>query len=66
MEHHSPDCHKKTCYCGRKATRHVSYGTGCANTCGIHARVISNRKGGFVTITNRLRFCLPSEMKVNP
>jgi hypothetical protein len=34
------DEHGDTCYCGRPATRHVYYGTGCGNVCGIHARKI--------------------------
>lgn len=36
--------HGATCYCGRPATRHVYYGTGCGNVCGIHARAILRRK----------------------
>lgn len=47
---HDPKQHGTLCYCGRKAKVHISYGTGCANVCGIHARTISRRKGGFVKI----------------
>jgi hypothetical protein len=36
--------HGERCYCGKPATRHVYYGTGCGNVCGIHARVILRRK----------------------
>jgi len=36
--------HGGRCYCGRPATRHVYYGTGCGNVCGIHARTILRRK----------------------
>lgn len=43
--YHGTDSHKDTCYCGRKAVKHVSYGSGCGNVCGIHARVIARRKG---------------------
>jgi hypothetical protein len=46
FSYHGPDGHKTRCYCGRKATRHVSYGSGCGNVCGIHARVIARRKRG--------------------
>jgi hypothetical protein len=30
--------HGDRCHCGRPATRHVYFGTGCGNVCGIHAR----------------------------
>ena len=43
--YHSPDQHKATCYCGRLAKKHIAYGTGCGNVCGIHARKIARIKG---------------------
>lgn len=42
---HRPDDHTDRCYCGRRATVHVAYGSGCGNVCGIHANVIERRKG---------------------
>jgi hypothetical protein len=38
FSYHGAGSHEDTCYCGRKATRHVSYGSGCGNVCGIHAK----------------------------
>lgn len=42
---HRPEDHTGKCHCGRTATVHVSYGSGCGNVCGIHLRVIERRKG---------------------
>jgi hypothetical protein len=36
--------HGELCHCGKPATRHVYYGTGCGNVCGPHANVILRRK----------------------
>ena len=35
-----PDEHTQVCFCGRKATKHVTWPFGCGNVCGIHARSI--------------------------
>lgn len=43
--------HPAECYCGKPATCHVSYGSGCGNVCAKHARSIAKIKGGAATIT---------------
>jgi hypothetical protein len=43
------DQHGERCYCGRRATRHVLYGTGCGNVCGYCARKLARRKPGTTT-----------------
>jgi hypothetical protein len=48
--------HGPTCYCGRPATRHIYYGTGCGNVCGIHARKILRRK--------RMRLAAPNLVEI--
>jgi hypothetical protein len=44
--YHDQEHHKEICHCGRRATKHVDYDTGCGNVCGIHANVIKRRKRG--------------------
>lgn len=50
-EIHRPEDHRATCYCGRPARHHVSYGSGCGNVCGIHMQVCRRRKGPLCVVT---------------
>lgn len=50
--------HGDRCYCGRPATRHIYYGTGCGNVCGIHARTILKGK--------RMRLEPPNVVEIKP
>ena len=40
---HRPEDHGDRCYCGRPATKHVYYVSGCGNVCGIHRNTIERR-----------------------
>lgn len=41
---HEPSNHGARCYCGRRARWHVDcWVVGCANLCGIHARVVQRQ-----------------------
>jgi len=35
-----PEAHTGTCYCGRPASVHVEYGSGCGNVCAMHLAVL--------------------------
>jgi hypothetical protein len=39
------DQHGERCYCGRRATVHIHYGSGCGHVCGVHKRSIEKVKG---------------------
>jgi len=41
-----PEEHSSTCYCGRPATVHVAFGSGCGNVCALHAASIAELKPG--------------------
>lgn len=44
VDGHDPATHTDRCFCGRPARWHVDGGVqGCANLCGIHARVVQRR-----------------------
>jgi hypothetical protein len=44
-----PEAHLHVCYCGRLATVHIAYGSGCGNVCDRHATSIKRRKRGAKT-----------------
>lgn len=44
MKRHRPEDHRAACYCGKKATVHVAYGSGCGNVCDEHAASIKRVK----------------------
>lgn len=39
-----PEAHLHVCYCGKLATTHIAYGSGCGNVCDRHAASIKQRK----------------------
>jgi hypothetical protein len=47
---HSSTGHGRNCWCGKRATCHIAYGSGCDNVCDKHRRSVTKVKRS-VTVT---------------